>query len=779
MRPLALIPVALLAACAGTDSKPDPETGGGAASSPVDPLIGTGGTGWYAGSSFPGAALPFGMVRVGPDTVTLGEIPSFPNHCAGYHADDDTILGFSQTHLHGTGIPDLGNLLVAPARGSVTADTLTLQGHASAFSHDTEDVRPGRYAVHLEGPDVLAEITATEHVAVHRYTFADSGEPGVLVFDAGYALPLGRILDGSLTVDPATGVVEGWTWAEGAFSKVYGGYRVYLSALVDPPPDGHGTWTGGTPEPVDGGTEAGGSKFGAWLSWDQPSTITLQVGVSFVSIESARANREAEVGDLPFDGVEARAGAAWDDVLDRVRWTPLDADQDRVLATALYHAFLMPTSYTDADGRYTGFDGQVHDAGDATFYSDLSLWDTYRNLHSLLVLVDPDHQRDFLVSLVRMGEQAGYLPKWPQATGESNIMIGTPADIVVADSTLKGITDFDVETAYTLMRATADGPVAEDSYFEGRPGIETYLAQGFVPADVYTESVSQTLEYAIADAAIAGLARALGRDDEADVYAGRALSYRNLWDPTCPCFRPRNADGSWVDIPDTLLGQAEHYTEGTPWQYTWLVPQDPAGLVDLIGSPEAVVALLETFMENGRQEWEAADRDQENDLDAIVEHPAYWWHGNEPDLHAPYLFALVGRPDLTQSWLRWICRNLYGTDRMGLPGNDDAGTLSAWLLFTSLGFYPLAGTTTYLVGAPQVPHAEVTLGTGGTLVVDAPGLSETAMYVQAVALDGVPLEVPWFDHAAIADGGTLVFAMGDSPSTWGVDISLPDGPPPW
>lgn len=711
------------------------------------------------GNAFVGAMAPFGMVQVGPDSTGPLFWPWL--HCSGYHASDDTILAFSHTHLHGTGIPDFGAVGFMPVRGEARSDHLREGGYASRFRHDTEVAHPGYYAVTLDDPGVRVEVTATRHAAMHRYTPAGSGALTVLV-DVAHAVILGQARDGGVRVLPNAREVEAWAHTVGEFSRPFGGVRTYVVARFDRPFSRFGTWTDKTLQ--DGAVVADGRESGAFVTLDAApdSPIEVQVGVSFVDLAHARMNLEAEVSGRAFEEVRRNTLEAWEEEMSVIRFEGGDEAMRVVMATQIYRAFLMPNEFMDVDGSYLGFDGKVHRAEGFVYHTNFSMWDTYRTLHPLLVLVKPDRQRDMLQSLLTMAEQGGYLPKWPLANGYTNCMIGTPADIVIADSVIKGVDDFDVEAAYREMIETATGPTPAGHPYVGREGIEDYLTLGYVAADRYDQATSRTLEYAIADAAIALVAEHLGRSEDAVLFHQRSRQYRNVWDPSTRFFRGRRADGSFLEPFDPLaftLTNTLSYTEGNAWQYRWLVPHDPLGLRDLFGSDEAFVEALQTFFVNARAEYESPVLEDADELSLMQNPPRWYWHGNEPDIHAPYLFAVAGRADLTQEWVRWIATTLYHTGRDGIPGNDDAGTLAAWYVFSALGFYPLPGTDLYVLGAPLFPRIEVRLREG-VLVVEAPAVSAENRYVQTVTLNGRVVKGPFVRHADIAGGGTLRFEMG-------------------
>ncbi|MFT7625100.1 MAG: putative alpha-1,2-mannosidase, partial [Myxococcota bacterium] len=690
-----------------------------------------------------GATLPFGMVQVGPDTTdsVKGYTWAF-DHCSGYHASDDWIEGFSHTHLHGTGLPGLGAIGVMPVAGSLDAWTPEMQ-LGSAFERASEVAKPGHYAVTLAPSGIRAEVTATVRTGLHRYT--STGGPMTLVIDAGKVAPLADLLDAEMVLEDVDGagvVLRGSVFSQGPFTRDGGGMRTWFAARVDGQPTGFGN-----------------TDRAAWLTFDGTEPVQLRVGISFVSAEEAANNLDVELADRGFDEVSAAARAVWKDTLDGVRVEGVTPDQRTVLATSLYHVFLMPNVVSDVSGSYRGLDTEVHHA-DFEYYSGFSLWDTYRTLHPLLVLLAPDRQTDMVKSLVRMAEDGGYVPRWPLAGLYTNIMIGAPADVVFADTWLKGVQGFDGEAAFEAALRTADGPVEEGHVYEGRVGVDDYLELGYVAVDRHAESVSRTLEMAISDAALANLAEALGRTEDAARFAERSLNYRNLWDQETRLFRPRNADGSWKTPFDPQAGPSplgSDYTEGNPAQYRWLAPHDVPGLLELVGSPEEAVALLEPFFAEARVEQETLPAFTEHDdLWWMNQQPSGYWHGNEPGLHASWLFGQAGRPDLARTWIHWIATALYRTDRAGIPGNDDAGTLAAWYVFAAMGIYPVAGSDRYWLGAPLFPRLEVDLPGSGTLIVEADTLEDGEGY-GTVTMDGAPIEGTVLRHADLEAGGVLRF----------------------
>ena len=722
----------------------------------VNPFTGTGGYPWMCGDNFPGAMVPLGMVRLGPDTVSI-QFHKRAQNTSGYYYGDDQVLGFSHTRLNGTGATDGGHFLVTPALQPVDLPAFR-KGQTTTFSHSNEVASPGYYAVKLPKLGVLAELTASPRVGVHRYTFSED-KPPHLILDVMNTLGNHRSTDGLVRVLPEAKEVEGSVKTFGGFASRYGGIKVYFVARFDQPFAGFATWQGDALSA--GKTAAEGNRVGVDLSFagtNRPIAITLKLAISYVSIDNARNNLQAEARDKDFDQVMAEAQQAWEQRLSSIRIQGGTDDQKAIFYTALFRAFQMPTLFNDADGDYIGFDRQIHKVTDFQYFTDFSLWDTFRTAHPLYALIAPKDQRDMVVSLVKMLEQGGWLPRWPSGHGYSNSMEGTPADIVIADSYLKGIRDFDVEKAYQAMRLTALGPTPPGAAFSGREGITEYLKYGYCPSDLVRKSVALTLEYSWADAAISHLAEALGHADDAALFRKHAQSYRQVWNPETQYFQPRNADGKFVEPFKPLLltymdrkGEfTKDYVEGDALQWRWGAPFDAEGLVSLFKSRDYFVEELDTFFakaEPGVGGWTPG---------------SYYWHGNEPDIHAVYLFNAAGRPDLTQKWARWILDHKYANRYDGLDGNDDGGTLSAWYVLSALGLYPVPGSDKYELGTPLFEKAEVKLKNKPLLIV-AENYAPDRFYANKVFLNDSPLDRRWIKHSEIENGGTLRFVMGSEP----------------
>jgi predicted alpha-1,2-mannosidase len=712
----------------------------------VDPFLGTGGLGFNdIGSAFPGPQRPFGLVRPGPDTADESGAPQF-THCSGFAFNDEYVTGLSHTRMHGTGIVDYGAVALMPIDTMQAAYTDQV-GYRTKFTPGSREASPGYFAMTLERGDVRVELTSTDRVAVHRYRYA-AGQPQAVLVDVGHRLAEGvEIVDGAVEIDVEAREVRGFSHFSGGYSNRFGGMPVYFVARFDRPFASHGVWRGETLEA--GGTTATGARAGAWLDFapSEGDTVHAEVAISFVDLDGARRNLEAESTGFDFDRVRADSEAIWEEILSRVRIEGRTETDFRRFYTALYHSLLMPTLAMDVDGRYRGLDAQVHVAEGYRYYTDFSLWDTFRTLHPLLTLLYPDIQTDMLRSLVAMSRDGGAMPRWPLGIGYTGGMLGDPAAIVLADSWAKGLRDFDLRTGYDALARSAVGVASPR--FAGRGSAEVYDRLGYVPIESGGSSTSKTLEFAYADWALAILADALGETEDAARWRVRAGNFRNAYDPARGFFVGRYEDGRFVETLDEAMWQP-FYAEGNAWQYLWYAPDDLAGLAELMGGREALLERLRFFFAESRAE------------ERWLPPPRWYWHGNEPDIHAAFVFTELGEPAEGAVTSRWIARTMYGDGPTGLPGNDDGGTLSAWLVFASMGLFPIAGRDDYLIGSPLLTRVELTLGEG-TFVIEAPESSEQAPYVGEARLDGVVLEGPRVPHASLRPGGRLSLDMRETP----------------
>ncbi|MFD6285599.1 GH92 family glycosyl hydrolase [Streptomyces sp. NPDC060205] len=734
----------------------------------VNPFIGT----QNFGNTFPGASAPFGMVQVSPDTGGQG----------GYDYQQDKIHGFSQTHLSGVGCSVMGELPIMPTTGAV--DSVDPNSYRSTFSHDDEDAEPGYYRVGLKSYDIDAELTATSRTGWQRYTFPSTDRANVL-FNTGRANQ--KVYSSEVHV-VGDRTVEGRVEA-GNFCAGKDKHTVYFTATFDRPFTAHGAWRGTTPAPGERDA-AGEGDNGAWVTFDAAADrdVVVKVGLSYTGLDGARANLKAETQDsYDFDATRAALHATWERQLDAVRIGGGSAERQRAFYTALYHAQLHPNLAGDVDGRYAGFDGKNHQASGFTPYQNLSLWDTHRPQNQLLQMLEPKVARDVALSVVAIGRDGGWLPRWSLANSETNIMTGDPVTPFLVEAWSKGLLAGHEKEAYALLRKNAVSTPPADSPYNGRAGVDAYQKRGYIPSGLEPgkdcadkggdndcrHPASATMEYAAADASLALMAKGLGHNADAKMFAARGQWYRNLWDSSIQQFRPRTADGTWLTPYDPV--EAGHqFHEGGAYQYQWLAPQDPAGLVSLMGGKRATEKRLDSFFAYDKLLADPAKTAREDWISAPYDYygKATYNPNNEPDLHAPYMYLWAGAPAKTATVVR-AAMTLFTDGPDGMTGNDDLGTMSAWYVFSSLGLYPTTNGGDFLaVSSPQFPSAVVRIGAygkkqGGTLTVKAPGASDTQRYVKQAKFGGKNLRATWLDWDAVAKGGDLAFEMTGKPSAWG------------
>jgi predicted alpha-1,2-mannosidase len=732
--------------------------------SEVDPFIGT----QDGGHTFPGATVPFGMIQLSPDTQTRYYKRSYP-WAAGYQYRDPTILGFSHTHFSGAGHSDLGDILMVPIAGEVRLDPgvqdKPLSGYRSRFNHDSERAEPGYYTVTLSDYGVRAELTATTRVGLHRYTYP-AGKPAHILVDLRssiYDYP-GKVLWSRIRVRPdgaVTGYRETRGWAPGRqlyfamrFSRAPATHHIYDREPVPDYNPSFSPWA----DPDDVVSREGRGLVAVFDFGVLPaSAVLVKVAISAVSEENALRNLDEEAPQWDFDAKRAAAAAAW-----RKALAALDIEAPepmrRSLYTSLYHAFMAPGVMMDVDGSYRGPDHEVHHASGFTFRSTFSLWDTYRALHPLLILLRPQSDNnDFIRSLLASWRSSpdGLLPVWQFAGQETWTMIGYHAVPVIADAYLKGIRGYSADEALQAMVASASNP--------RYAGLDQYMKLGWVPADKVRESASKTVEYAFDDWTIGQMARAMGQEDVAARFASRANNWRNVFDGKTGFMRARNSDGRFREPFDPAVAGNGDYTEGNAWQYSWYAPQDTADLIRRMGGDQRFVRKLDELFDTKVDPKSFASVE---DISGLI---GFYAHGNEPSHHIGYLYVYAGSPWRTQQRLAQIVKTQYRATPDGLAGNDDLGQMSAWLLFTALGFYPVTpGSGEYLIGRPFVSHAVLHLPNGKqfTITVDNPG--EANGYVGSVRLNDRPLRRSFIRHEEIMSGGELHFVMQSRPDKqWG------------
>lgn len=709
----------------------------------VDPLIGVDG----GGNTVPGAGVPFGFVRLSPDTTNPGT--------SGY-SSEGAILGFSHTHVSGTGgASKYGNFLTTPVVGE-----LRIADRNSPKEEET--AAPGFYSVRLTRDGIKAELTATRLVGLHRYTFPRAQQAHVLI-DASSVIRPGRRerpwsqrpTDCAVRII-APNRIEGTGRFTGGWNPAP--YTLHFSAEFDGPFSAAGTWNGEQIEP--GSLAAQGEHVGAFATFDtrDEQVVRLKLGVSFISVAKARANLEREIADWDFDHVRRRAAAAWEQVLAKIRLQGGTEAQRRIFYTALYHSHFMPHDLTGENAWWESEEPHYED-----YYC---LWDTFRTLHPLLTLIQPERQRDMVRSLIDTYVHTGWLPDARIAGANGMTQGGSNGDVLIADALAKGLTGIDYHKAYEAMvkNAEVDSPRPLQ---EGREVAE-YKRLGYLSLK-HTRSASRTMEYAYNDFCLAQVAKALGYLQDYRKYLERSKNWMNLWDPALLSIRPRYADGGWLQpfspthsYPDEQYSYWEApFYEGNGWQYATYVPHDVRKLINLVGGEQRFVEWLDEFFEQG-----------------------IYNQGNEPDILAPYLYLHAGRPDRTAERVRHLLATEYGPRRAGLPGNDDAGAMSSWYVWGAIGLYPNAGQPYYYIGSPVFSRVQIELGGGKVFVIEAPATSETNKYVQGALLNGQPLPRAWLLHSEIAPGGRLVLEMGGEPSDWGQDMARghllgPDSLPTW
>ncbi len=683
----------------------------------VDPFIGTA----LDGHTSPAASAPFGLVQLGPDTVDGG--------VAGYHDKDSLILGFSHTHLSGTGQGDLGDFLFVPVIGEVPQDEDGFAVQPLPFSHKDEKASAGYYRVRFPSLGIVTEMTALSHTGCHRYTFSGKGERRILV-DMGHALAYAKgdgIFMKAVSDNRITGGRHVTGWATDRW--------VYFSALFSVPftdysSDGHDRYLLTFPEDT--------------------KQLTISVGLSSVDAEGAENNRLAEAPEADFDSVLKASENAWNSSLGKIAVEGGSKERREVFYTALYHCLIVPNQMADLDGRYKNHLGEVRTAPSGMgFYFPLSLWDTFRSWNPLMTLLEPDLVKGMVFSMMDMYDLNGQLPLWPLWGDEVDCMIGYHAVSVIADAWLRGIRGFDGEKA---LKAMID---ASNTY----PATYWYNEYGYIPYDFTPQSVSMTLEYAYDDWCIARMAESLGHADIAAEYDVRSLRYRNILDPSTGFFRGKDSDGNWRApfIPDgTGRESSRDYTEATAWQYRHFMIHDVAGFTALLGGTQAARASLDSLFSEG---YESLDDHAEWFVTGRI---GKYAHGNEPSHATAWLYPSLGDPSSTQFYVRKIVDDLYNTGPDGLCGNEDCGQMSAWYVFAALGFYPLCpGTGEFVFSAPVFPKATVTFGNGNKLTVTADHPEYT--YIKEVSLNGVPVDAQYITYDQLTGGGELSFKLSKEP----------------
>ncbi len=709
----------------------------------VDPFIGTGGH----GHTYPGATLPFGMMQLSPDTGIEGW-----DWCSGYHYSDNSIMGFSHTHLSGTGATDLADILFMPTVGELKfipgRKDHPGEGYRSRFKHENEIASPGYYSVYLDDYKVKAELTVSLRAGLHKYTFPKSYSSNIII-DLKHGLDSDREAYIKLV---SSNRIEGMRKSRGWAQEHY----VYFVAEFSKNITQFGTVRDGIVK--DGNREASGKNIKAYIRFttSEGETIFIRVGISAVSIRGARKNLEKEIPDFDFDKVKTQAEKIWEKELNRIQVESQNEDQKKIFYTALYHTMLTPNLFTDVDKKYFGMDHKIHTAKEYDHYTVFSLWDTFRAEHPLFTIIDKKRAGDFVKSILAKYNDGGLLPVWELDGNETWCMIGYHSIPVIFDAYMKGLDGFNAKNALEAMKVSAE---------RDQNGQKLYRERGYIPADKENESVSKTLEYCYDDWCISQLAKELGEKDDYKKYNQRSLFYKNLFDNTSGFMRGRMSDGSWI-TPFEPKAVTQQYTEANAWQYSFFVPHDLKGLIDLYGGNENFVNKLDgLFAESDKLEGRF-----QPDISGLI---GQYAHGNEPSHNFAYLYNYAGASWKTQERVHDIMKKLYTSKPDGLCGNDDCGQMSAWYVFSAMGFYPVTpGQNTYAIGSPIFDKVTINLENGKKFIINTLYASEQNKYIQFAASNRRVYNHAFFTHEQIMNGGESLFIMGDTPNkTWGNENS--------
>jgi predicted alpha-1,2-mannosidase len=691
----------------------------------VNPFIGTGGH----GHTYPGATMPFGMMQLSPDTRLDGW-----DGCSGYHYSDSEIYGFSHTHLSGTGVSDYGDILLMPTNKQVFNNGADGKpGYKSTFSHENETAEPGFYKVHLEDTNIDVELTVSKRSGVHKYQFP-SIENQFVILDL---LHRDEVLDAKIeriSDTELSGFRFSKSWAED--QRLYFTLKTshpFNDVLQSPPKLGM----------------PGAQKIA--LNFINPNNepIFIKIGISAVDVEGAKKNLEAEIGNQTFEQVKKTAQDFWEQQLEKIVLEDTNEDNKTNFYTSLYHVSIAPNLYQDVDGRYRGMDLKIHETKDFDYYTVFSLWDTYRAAHPLYTIIEQEKTNDFINTFLAKYDEGGIMPIWDLAGNYTHCMIGYHAVPVIADAYLKGIKNYDVEKAFTAMKHSAT---------RDKLGLDSYKNLGFIPVEKESESVSKTLEYAFDDWTIAQMAKSLGKENDYKTYSERAQYYKNIFDPSTQFMRGRFRN-TWF-APFDPYEVNFNYTEANSWQYSFYVPQDVSGFTALLGGKQQ----LENQLDKLFTAEDKTSGSHQVDITGLI---GQYAHGNEPSHHMAYLYNFVNKPYKTQEKTRQILTELYTNTPDGISGNEDCGQMSAWYIFSSLGFYPVTpGSNQYIIGSPLFEKATINLENGKSFTVAANNQSEENKYIQSAKLNGEKYEFSYINHQDIMNGGSLVFEMTNKPSTW-------------
>lgn len=724
-------PFLLLACMAGNDTTADFTVY-------VDPFIGSGGHGHV----FVGASVPFGAVQLGPNNIYKGW-----DWCSGYHASDSIVIGFSHTHLSGTGCSDLGDVLIMPANGEVFTqrgeqDNIN-NAYASLYRHENETAVPGYYGTLLDKYNIKVELTATERVGMHRYSFPESSPENHIIIDLkegngdrAYETYLRQVDEHTVE---GYRFSRGWTPEQHLYFTLQSNQTIQLQVFDD-----------NTLKP---GTELRAAGVKGVLTFGNPAgEVMLKVGLSPVSCTNALGNIKHEIPGWDFDSVVQQAHDKWNRELAKVVLETSDEDAKRIFYTAMYHTFIAPTLFNDYNRDFRGHDKKIYAESNYNNYSTFSLWDTYRTQSQWLILSQPQRINDMVNSMIGIFEQQGKLPVWPLAGDETNCMPGYSAVPVIADAYLKGFTGFDAEKAFEALKVSSTYP--------RQKGVPFVMTRGYIPADSVHEATSIAMEYAVDDWSIAQMAKRMGKTGDYEYYHNRSTYYKRYFDREMKFIRPVMSDGTWRTpySPIRSVHGRGDFCEGNGWQYTFFAPQDPEGLISLFGGDKPFLAKLDSlFLVTGDMGPEASA-----DISGLI---GQYAHGNEPSHHVVYLYAYAGQQWKTAEKVRYILDEFYKATPDGLIGNEDCGQMSSWYILSSMGFYPVSPSGgIYVFGSPRFSKVSLDLSNGKKFIIEARNNSAENIYIQQVKLNGRAYDRSFLSHADLMAGGRLEFIMGNKPN---------------
>lgn len=735
----------------------------------VNPMIGTD----DMGHTYPGATVPFGMVQLSPETDTIpysvgqGYNKDVYRYCSGYQYKDNTIVGFSHTHFSGTGHSDLGDFLILPTTGILKLNPGTNDnpdsGYRSRFSHDREKSSPGYYSVYLEDYKINAEMTASTRVGFHKYTFDESSSANIILdMISGIYNYDGKVVWSSIRVENDT-LVTGYRQTRGWARTKY----LYFAMVFSKPIKSYGykndeqiVYNGFYRKfnELENFPEMAGKRVRAFFNFDMNKDESLQIkfSLSAVGTNGALNNLSAEIPHWSFEQTKTGAEQLWEQELSKI-FIETTEERKIIFYTALYHSFLSPTVYMDVDGSYRGLDQNIHQAGNFTNYTTFSLWDTYRALHPLFTIIQPGRTNDMINSMLAHQQQSAHkiLPVWSHHANENWCMIGYHSVPVIVDAYMKGIRGYSVSDAL--------GACVISATYGKYDGIDHYMNYGYVPMDLNSNAASKTLEYAYDDWTIYRLADIAGSNHIKDVFKKRAGSFNELFDKNIKFIRPKNSDGSWFSPFDPLSTERQGFIEGNSWNYSLYVPHDVKRLIDLYGGNEKFISHLDSLFNMGLDE-EHFQHSEDISAAGIL---GGYVHGNEPSHHIPYLYNYAGAPWKTQEKVNEIVKRFYRNAVDGLCGNDDCGQMSAWYIFSAMGFYPVCpGTNEYVIGSPSINSAEINLENDKKFSILAKNLSDKNIYIQSMTLNGNNYDKLFLRHEEIMRGGEFVFLMSPYPNKY-------------